>query len=341
MGATDPTNWHHIKESKLFERKISSLGLSIRHPLLASLIERLYQELYDKGLIFFPPCFLADEWFSPVGIPAIGIPFYLAHPRLKRLEQKYILEVEGGNRLEFMKLARHEAGHAYTYAYDLHRKKEYRRLFGSSSEEYRDTYRPRPYSRAYVHHLDNWYAQSHPDEDFAETFAVWLTPGSQWKMRYRNWKALEKLEWIDSTMRSLRGKRPKKEPRLNPREHNGLNIKLKTYFSRKRKYFEESYPDVYDRELRILFTDNPEERSEFKAAPYLRSMHRKIVNSVARWTKEKKYTIDQLMKDLTDRCQELNLYLKKNDPASDMNVTSLITSLVMTHLFTGKFKRKK
>ena len=28
-------------------------------------------------------------------------------------------------------------------------------------------------------HLDPWYAQSHPDEDFAETFAVWLTPEVQ------------------------------------------------------------------------------------------------------------------------------------------------------------------
>jgi hypothetical protein len=56
-----------------------------------------------------------------------------------------------------------------------------------------------------VLHLDSWYAQSHPDEDFAETFAVWLTPNSEWPQRYKGWKALKKLEYMDALMRSLRG----------------------------------------------------------------------------------------------------------------------------------------
>ena len=173
----DAHSWHRLKEEELLERKISSLGLTLQGTKIEVLIERLYAELDAKGLTFEPPCFLGEEWFCPVGIPAIGIPFYLAHSRLQRLEQKMILEVEGGEKDEFMQLIRHEAGHAYSYAYFLYKKKKWRQLFGSASQEYPDTYRPKPYSRSHVIHLDQWYAQSHPDEDFAETFAVWLTPG--------------------------------------------------------------------------------------------------------------------------------------------------------------------
>jgi hypothetical protein len=129
--------------------------------------------------MFKPPCELGDEWFVPVGLPVIFVPFYLAHDRLRHLEKKLILEVEGGAPEAFMRLIRHEAAHAYSYAYKFVHRTKWRQMFGkSSTEETPSFYRPRPYSRSYVVHLDDWYAQSHPDEDFAETFAVWLTPGS-------------------------------------------------------------------------------------------------------------------------------------------------------------------
>ncbi|MDP3921016.1 MAG: putative zinc-binding metallopeptidase [Candidatus Omnitrophota bacterium] len=330
-----------IKEEDLLEKRISDLGLQISQSVFSPLIQKLYHELDQKGLVFRPPCFLADEWFAPVGVPAIGIPFFLAHPRLRKLEQKIILEVEGGTRATFMKLIRHEAGHAYSYAYGLYKKKRWRRLFGLASKEYPDTYKPRPYSHSYVQHLENWYAQSHPDEDFAETFAVWLTPGLNWKRRYRGWKAFGKLEYVDKLMKSIMGKSPRVRPHFNPDEYSGLRIKLKTYYRNKKKQCQESYPDFYDNDLKALFTDDPDERSDTKAYRYLTRSHEKILRSVAFWTKEKKYTIDQLMRDLIYRCRGLNLYIRKENGHLDFEVSSFITSLVTTYLHTGTFKRSK
>ena len=40
-------------------------------------------------------CYLSDEWFTPDGATAIAIPFYLAHPRLAKLEEAQMLEIEG------------------------------------------------------------------------------------------------------------------------------------------------------------------------------------------------------------------------------------------------------
>lgn len=333
--------WHRLRDHALLEKKITDLGLSISHTALGPLIQRLYQELQDKGLNFRPPCFLADEWFCPVGVPAIGIPFYLAHPRLRRLERTMMLEAEGDSKTEFMKLMRHEAGHAYSYAFQLFRKKRWRELFGSASEEYPETYRPRPYSRSYVIHLENWYAQSHPDEDFAETFAVWLTPNLNWRRRFRGWKALEKLEYVDELMKGIQGKSALVTPHFDPKEFDGLNLKLKTFYRRKRKQFEDEQPDFYDRDLRTLFTEAAEERSEMSAARYLKARHNAIRDAVARWTPEKKYAVDQLMGRLIERCRTLNLFVRKGDTLTDFHAAAYVTTLVDNHLFTGKFKRSK
>lgn len=332
--------WQRYSEKRLLKETVSRLGLKIEHSALEPLIERLYGELTSRGLAFEPPCFLADEWFCPVGVPAIGIPFYLAHTRLRRLEKKMILEVEGGSTTEFMKLMRHEAGHAYSYAYNLFRKAEWRRLFGSAAKDYPDTYHPRPFSRSYVIHLDNWYAQSHPDEDFAETFAVWLTPGLDWRKRYRGWKALEKLEYIDQLMKSLPGKPPVCLPPSNCKSFSGLNLRLSTYFKRKMKLYEDTYPHFYDRDLKVLFTDKAEESSDVKAAQYLRQSQDRIGRAASFWTKEKRYTIDQLMKRLIRRVGELGLSVRQTGN-TDVEAAAFISTLVTTYLFTGKFKRSK
>jgi len=173
------------------------------------------------------------------------------HERLRKLERRMILEVEGETPEWFMRLMRHEAAHAYAYAFQLYRKKKWQQNFGlTSTEETPQFYRPRPYSRSYVVHLDDWYAQSHPDEDFAETFAVWLTPGLDWRQRYKGWKALQKLEYLDELMRSLAGKPPTHQPEYRVADHDCLNVKLKKYYGQKRKLYEDTYPDFYDKDLR-------------------------------------------------------------------------------------------
>ncbi len=341
MTVMNSLPWKRMKQDKLMDLTISRLGLTIAGSALEPLIARLYSELEAKGLSFKPPCFLADEWFCPVGVPAIGIPFYLSHPRLRRLEKEMILEVEGGSTTEFLRLMRHETGHAYSYAYGLYRKSAWRKIFGSASMEYPDTYHPRPYSRSYVVHLENWYAQSHPDEDFAETFAVWLTPGLNWRKKYKDWKALEKLEFVDKLMKSLHGKAPSCLPPQDFKEFAGLDMKLKTYFRKKMKAYEEEYPHFYDRDLRLLFTDKDEEKSAVKAVDYLKKSREKLMRAVAFWTKEKRYTIDQLMQRFIARTGELGLYVREGQLNTDMQAAAFVTTLVSTYLFTGKFKRSK
>jgi hypothetical protein len=334
-------DWTSLPDEQLLERRISKLGLKLEGSGLEPLIKQLYDELSAKGLAFHPPCHIGDEWFVPVGIPAIFIPFFLVHDRLRALEKTMMLEVEGGTPESFMKLVRHEAAHAYSYAYYLPRKKKWQEMFGKTSRDQTpDVYHPQPFSRSYVVNLDDWYAQSHPDEDFAETFAVWLTPEADWRKRYGGWKALQKLEYVDELMRALAGKPPIHMPDYRAAEYDCLNQKLKTYYARKRKLYEDTYPNFYDADLRDLFSTTPGP-GRITAAVYLRRRRRRLLNSVCQWTNEKKFRVNKLLSRLIDRTDQLDLLVLNDDPQQDFRITSFITTLVMNYLFTGKFKRTK
>jgi hypothetical protein len=334
----DAPDWMSLGDDELLEKKISKLGLRLEGTPLQPLIRQLYDELSAKGLVFHPPCHIGDEWFVPIGIPAIFIPFFLVNDRLRSLERKMMLEVEGETPDWFMKLMRHEAAHAYSYAYRLQRRRKWQAMFGRTSREGTPTtYRPRPFSRSYVVHLEDWYAQAHPDEDWAETFAVWLTPGLDWRTPYAGWKALRKLEYVDELMKSLAGKPPVHAPKYRAAEYNCLNVTLKTYYGRKRKLYEDAYPDFYDADLRKLFAAP----SGLKASSYLRRSRRRLLDSVCRWTNEKKFRVNKLLNRLIERCDQLNLHVLNDDPQQDFRVTAFITTLVMNYLFTGKFKRTK
>jgi hypothetical protein len=335
--------WPELGDEQLLEKKINQLGLTLSGTPLEPLIQQLHAELGAKGLAFNPPCHVGDEWFVPVGIPAIFVPFFLVHERLRQLERRMMLEVEGDNPDWFMRLIRHEAAHAYAYAYQLPRKKKWQRIFGkTSADDTPEFYRPRPYSHSYVVHLDDWYAQAHPDEDFAETFAVWLTPGFDWRKRYAGWKALHKLEYMDELMRSIAGQPAPYQPGYRERDFNCLNVKLKTYYARKRKANEDAYPDFYDRDLRELFPGAPDPAAPTpKASAFLRQRRRALMDAVCAATNEKKYRVNKLLARLIERCDQLDLHLGPGPAPPDLQVSAYLTTLVMNYLFTGKFKRSK
>lgn len=334
----DP-KWAGLSDEELLSMRICDLKLKIDGSEIEFYVRQFSQELKDKGLTFFPKCYLADEWFCPDGVPIIAIPFYLAHPRLKQLEHKMVLEVEGGTKDSCLRLLRHEGGHAINYAFKLHRRKKWRELFGDFSNEYPDTYRPLPYSKRFVRHLENWYAQYHPDEDFAETFAVWLDPSSNWRKKYQGWRAMEKLLYVDRLMDKVRERTPIVTGGAKMCEASRLTQKLTTYYSRKRKAYAEDMPSFYDSDLRRIFAEAAAGEKPDSAALFLNRHRRAIVNGVSRWTGERKFTISRLLKNLITRCQEIKLFRRDDEAYSLLQVTAFLTQMVMNYLFTGKLKR--
>jgi hypothetical protein len=327
--------WASLRDEQLLELRLCDLGVRIEGTALETRIQKLYDELQTRDIKLRPHCWLAEEWFSPEGIPGIAIPFYLAHPRLMRLERHQMLEVEGGNERWCMKILRHEAGHAIDTAYRLYRRRIYRDVFGKSSQPYPTYYQPRPYSKRFVLHLDYWYAQSHPVEDFAETFAVWLKPNSRWRSRYRTWPALKKLRCVDALMSEVRGKKPPVTSRVHVDPLKGVRKTLREHYQAKRAHYGVDYPQFYDRDLLKLFTAAAKREGSESAAKFLRRVRPELRRMVGQWTGQYQYTIDQVLGEMIDRCRELNLRRERPEEEVKLDAMVLLTVQTMNYLHGG------
>jgi hypothetical protein len=335
----DPHAWASLPEAELLKVRICDLNLTIAGSELEPRLRQLEDELAARSLLVRPTFYLGDEWFSPEDVPAVSIPFYLAHPRLKALEQKMMYEVEGGDPAWCMRLLRHECGHAIEHAYKLHKRRKRKEVFGARSSDYDpDTYRPHPYSRSFVLNLPNWYAQAHPDEDWAETFAVWLDPSSDFRKRYRGWKAIAKLEYVDEVMRELAGKPPLVQDGPLEYEIKTLRSTLGSYYKKRRRLYAADAPDFYDADLRKLFGAG-DGASRKTAAAFMRRHRKRIVDCVSRWTHERKVTIELMAKKLTERTEALALPLSRDEAEVSTDVAAYLATLVVHYRFTGKFKR--
>ena len=331
--------WEKLSDEQLLQQRLSSLRVGIEGTWLEDCLATLHEELEERGIRLRPHAWVSSEWFSPADVPGIAIPFYLAHPRLMKLEKKMMLDVEGGTWSECMAILRHEAGHAMQHAYQFQRRRRWHQLFGPSSKHYPRYYRPNPASRSYVQHLRLWYAQSHPDEDFAETFAVWLRPRSSWRTRYAGWPALKKLEYVDELMGEIAGKRPQVATRERVDPLSRLSGCWPTITGKKQAFYAFTPPKTYDRDLSRLFSANPRHKRLPPASSFIRRHRAQIRQLVARWTGENQLTLDAVLDDMILRCRELDLRVVGSERKLVTDFTVLLTAKTMHALF-GPSRRK-
>jgi hypothetical protein len=302
--------WTRLSDEELLKLRFCDLKLSIDRPTLQRQIGRLYKELENRGIQFRPHLWLSEEWFSPDGVPGIAVPFYLAHPRLEKLERRIMHEAEGGNSRSCMRILRHEAGHALDNAYRLRRRKRWREVFGPASLQYPAHYKARPGSRRYVHHLGEWYAQAHPTEDFAETFAVWLKPNSSWRRSYATWPAFNKLSVVEELMTSVQGQRPpvRNRLRIEPIQENTRT--LAQHYRRKLANNRQYRLGLADELLRKIFSPERSRKGAARASALLRAQEKQLTNAIARDLALEPYSVNQILRMLIERCEALKLYVR-------------------------------
>ncbi len=330
-----PEDWAELPDEQLLDLRMCDLPIALAGSVMQGRIAELQAELDTRELKVPIHYYLAEEWFTPDGATSMAIPFYLTHPRLERLERAQMLEVEGGDYEWCMRILRHEAGHVVDNAYKLRLKRLRKLLFGLPSEPYPEFYTPKPYSKSFVMHIDPWYAQSHPDEDFAETFAVWLTPAANWQERYLGWPAVKKLEYVDALMRSLRGRKALVDAPTEIDPLRRIRKTLRQHYRRKRSHYGVERPRFYDRELRRLFSDAPEHAHNMSAVQFLSRIRRPVRRLVASWTGIYQYTIDKVFEDVSMRCRELKLRLAVPEDQARQEFTVFLTVQTMNYLHSG------
>jgi hypothetical protein len=321
---------------ELLSRPIRELGLKLEASPVERFVDQLYRELEAKGLTKFrPTCYLTDEWGCPSGEPIIGIPFYLSNAALAQLEEE-THDLEDAR--EIMMYLRHEAGHAFTYAYKLHNSAEWKKIFGPFRRPYHDIYRPTPFSRDYVRHLPGWYAQKHPDEDFAETFAVWLTPRSNWRKRYRGWGAMEKLRYLNRLARKLGKSDPPRRRGQTDITVDDMDTTVAEFYHQNRREEVAVTELTPDTDLRDIFPISKRRKTALPAHEFLHQHRKAVIDKVAQWTGAQRPLVKTLMDTIERRAAELDLRADKTRGAEHLaEVTAYATALVMTYVTKGKF----
>jgi hypothetical protein len=324
---------------ELLNSRICDLGLQIEESPVRPFVERLYRELEGKGLVYHPEVYATDSWGCPDGVPIIGIPFYLTDKRLTRIEEEQTGEIE--DEQSIMMLLRHEAGHAINYAFRLYKSPDWVEVFGPYSRPYRDAFRPKPFSRDFVRHLvhhqhGTTYAQKHPDEDFAETFAVWLTPRSAWRRRYRDWPALAKLQYVDRLMKSIRDELPRvtRGQLCTPVEE--MDMLLAEHYGQRAERYRAAAQGYVDDKLREIF---PPSRGRILEAvvTLLRKHHEELLGRVTRWSNLEIEEVRTLLLKLEDRAEALDLHYRPRQLVMKlMDVTALATALAINFAYTNR-----
>ncbi len=324
-------SWAKYPDEELLDLRFADLAITTPGVFLAACLERISREMALRGVRFRSHVWVSDEWFSPDGIGGFAVPFYLTHPRLVRLERRMMFTVEGGTRRECLRLVRHETAHALQHAYRFERRRDWQRIFGRSSLRYPDRYRPDPTSRDYVHHLQDWYAQCHPDEDFAETFSVWLPPRSPWRSRYAGWPALAKLAYVDRLMGELSTRAVPRVSRRAIDPLNRLRTTLREHYRERRRRFGVDRTTSLDAPLRSFFDGGRPTEHRHGGAALLRRIRPDVEAGVAPRSFEAEYALAMLYDDLINRSDVLALHATRGDQA----VVRDVVRFVRRHLGTS------
>jgi len=339
IGSPSPFNTWETVRCELLHARVCDLELAIEGSPLEPFTQKLLRELGAKGVVFRPTFYLTDSWGCPDRVPAIGIPFYLADKRLARIEEEQTGEIEDD--LMLMMLLRHEAGHAINYAYRLWKEPGWREAFGPFSKPYREAFQPEPASRNFVRHIHasqygRTYAQKHPDEDFAETFAVWLTPRSAWRRRYRFWPALRKLKYVDRLMRQIRQRPPHRKGGKLLRPLKEMEMLLAEHYGQRAERFQAAAQGYVDDKLRSVF---PRVRAgaPVPAGEFFHEHHDELVERMVRWSALDRDDAKHILLKLEDRAAALGLGLSRSrETQALLDVVAMSTGLAVEFSYCGR-----
>jgi hypothetical protein len=328
-----PREIDRLSDKELLQLRFCDLAIRLSGTPVSARTAQVFAELTARQIKVRPSTWLAEEWFNPDGIVGFAIPFYLAHPRLIRLERKLMLEAEGASEREALRIIRHETGHAIDEAFGFYRRPEYVAVFGSPLRRYPSSYAVKPRSRRHVVHLNSWYAQSHPVEDFAETFAIWLRPKRLWRRQYRDWPAIDKLEAVDTWMSECRNRPPLITNRQPEGELHCNERSLADHYEEKRAFYGVDASAKFDHELRRIFSVPGEaQRTNGRspsAASILRAIRSSVRKELARPLGVPAYTVDQVLRQLTQRARALNLKHSRPTAPTIEEIVKLVSRTTM------------
>ena len=322
---------------ELLHTPIHRLGLRLEGSVLDPLVHNLHGELAANRIHLRPVFYLSDEYGTLEGTSNVGLGFWDADERLR--QTRLALTGESHSESDLKWLVRHEAGHAFCYSHRLYRLPRFRNVFNVRGHFFRtypahDRYRVNPWSRDFVNPDGAHYAQKHPDDDFAETFATWLDPRSSWKRVYAYKPgALRKLTYVGELVAEYGRRRPaiKNNPENLHLPVESLRTTVGRFFGVKAAELRRRAPGYIDPDLKKVFDGRPRRSSAagLVAAPaLLRQERRKLRRSVLEWVDIAPSVVDVLLDKVSSRSRALDLVVRRSATTETVaSLTSFLTAL--------------
>ncbi len=335
----------HEVSPEILNKRICDFDLRIEGGPLENVIDRFRRELAERGIIKLKPAFyLSDEWGVSDGTVAIGIPFYLADGRLRRVQQARSGVVEGKDDEDILRYLRHEMGHVVNYAYQLYEDHDWTALFGPMSRPYTDEYRSVPFSSDFVRHLPGNYAQKHPDEDWAETFAVWMTPGSDWTTQYQDASAaLAKLMYCERVMTDIREREPYVTLTVIDSDVRDIQKTVAQFYD-EGEIQGVALPRSLDGDLMGIFssyqthTGDPGAGGVERASLLIRRHEDELADAVYWWTGMDHALTHALLDHVAGRAERMGLsYPLAQRDRVIVQLAAFLTTLAMNYVYRGSF----
>jgi hypothetical protein len=338
------------RKMELLTTPVNRLGLDLKRSPLQPAIDRLLGLLRHRGIRLRPRFYLGEDWGCVAGTSNIEIGFYDADPLLQELNADLRGWSHEPRIIDY--LLRHETGHAFCYMHRLYKLREFRIVFdvkGGFFDTYpaTDRFKPHPWSRDFVNPNRDHYAQKHPDEDFAETFGVWLEPRSVWRRTYRNKKkALEKLELVTRLIDDYGDKPPAVEfdPKKVDAPVEGIRGTVAEELGASLRRFRSAATGYIDPMLKRIgrFGVPPLPAGSVSLAEVVATYRSFLEDVVVRHTGMTPSQASFLLSKIQGRCRALHLYVPL--PAFEkkiVDVAALASSLGARFILTGRVLRSR
>ena len=323
-----------IPEDILLKLKISDLPLNIKKSYVYPYILQVIEELKNHKINFKMNMWFADEWFVADDTVGMGVPFYMLDLKLIKMEKKHVGFVDGETKQECLNIIRHEIGHVLDNAFKIRQREDFKKIFGDAAKKYPKSYDYKKYSKKFVRNIKDGYAQGHPVEDFAETFAVWLDPNSCWKSKYKLWPAYKKLLYVDKLIKGFKNKKQVVFKKESFDLAADSKITLKKYYSIKKRLYGQNGDDFWDSSLKKVFSGSKIKSPT--AYEFLTENRVEIINRLHCHENIRKYRLKKIYTQLRDRSKRLNLKVGSNTVATTKKMGYHFNGLIKVYYDQGR-----
>jgi hypothetical protein len=170
---------------------------------------------------------------------------------------------------------------------------------------------------------------------------VWLTPRSNWRVRYKGWPAFRKLRYVDAVVRRVRDQEPVVPSEILDVTVEDMKLTVEQFYRRWARRNGAAVNVALEADLADIFIAGGRRRKNVRpAADLVEEQRLPLTDKITYWTGVKRPVVRALVERMIRTCRERNLVVDTTrETASMVELTVYGTTLAMNYLTRGRFEQ--